>query len=138
MVEEFFSKLDKLITSKSRPMAQGCIEWTGKLTKSGYGSVQLTLPGASQHNRLHTTAHRAAYMLKNKVLHLTKINEQGKTLEISHLCHCPYCVNPEHLTLETHATNVERRMCKNGRICIGHMPECMVEVSFVALIIIYL
>lgn len=120
MVEEFFIKLDLLLARRSRPTDHECIQWTGKLDKWGYGTVQLRMPDGT---RRHSTAHRAAYMLKIKCININKHDN----LEVSHLCHHTSCVNPEHLVLEPRKVNLERKMCRTGT-CIGHSPECMTKV----------
>lgn len=137
MVEDFFIKLDNLISTNSRPIGErGCLEWMKKKSKSGYGSVQLTLPGQSK-KRLHTTIHRAAYMLKKHEINIPKYDNDNNQLDVSHLCHNAWCVNTEHLVLEPHFINSERTMCKTSNNCIGHTPECMVEVCFVNILLYF-
>lgn len=56
--------------------------------------------------------------------------------EVSHLCHYPFCLNPEHLLWETHRSNHAREICRSTRAitcpncahCIflcPHRPQCV-------------
>ena len=51
-------------------------------------------------------------------------------LELSHLCHNRWCVNPHHLVRETHKANCERRhQCGSGKCnCELHQrtPKCLI------------
>ena len=125
MVEEFFLKLEVLLTRRSRPTDHECMLWAGTLDKWGYGTIKLRMPDGK---RRHSTAHRAAYMLNHHIIDIEKYNKTGSRLEVSHLCHCKSCLNPDHLVLEPGPTNLERKMCKKSGVCIGHNPECMLQV----------
>ena len=125
MEDIFFNKLQVYLENRSKKVeGSACVEWTGSVNKDGYGVVRLKLPSGQT---IHTTAHRAVYMFKNKILEIPK-EEQGHRLEVSHLCHVRFCVNIEHLVLELASTNRERKMCVGSHVCIGHNPACMLEV----------
>lgn len=63
-------------------MVDGCWEWTGHITRDGYG--QFKLAGKT------VRAHRLAYaMFKGRV----------DTRDVHHECYNSKCVNPAHLTL---------------------------------------
>jgi len=52
-------------------------------------------------------------------------------LELSHLCHNRWCVNPHHLVRETHKANCERRhQCGSGSKCNCEVhqrtPKCVI------------
>lgn len=70
----------------------GCWIWHDIKTPGGYGVV-------SDKGRTEF-AHRAAWRLTN--------GEIPSGLIVSHLCHCPSCVRPDHLFLETHSENITR------------------------------
>ena len=42
------------------------------------------------------------------------------TLEVSHLCHEPLCINAEHVSLEPHSCTRNRLRCVNRGVCHGH------------------
>ena len=51
-----------------------------------------------------------------------------RPLEVSHLCHTPECINPQHLSLETHITNMERQHCvRQGHCSKDHNPHCLIH-----------
>lgn len=70
---------------KSHVMDNGCIEYTGGISKGGYG--YFTVKGKA------TTVHRWAYML-----HVGPIPDG---YEVDHLCRNTRCINPKHLEAVT-------------------------------------
>lgn len=72
--------------------ASGCWEWTGHITRKGYGDFSFC--GRSR------LAHQASYMMF--------IGPIPVGLEIDHLCRVRHCVNPDHLEAVTHAENLRR------------------------------
>lgn len=126
MDDFFWEHLEALIGSRSRKVEGSvgvdldCIDWTGALSKKGYGFIHLILPNKT---KVHTTVHRAAYMLAKKIINIPD------QMEISHLCHRPSCINAGHLILESKITNSERKMCHKSGMCLGHWPTCMLEVD---------
>lgn len=77
-----------------------CWEWTGSLSKSGYGYFNWEDEGVQ-------LAHRCAYRLF--------IGHIPKKLNVCHSCDNPRCVNPNHLWLGTQKENIEDMICKNRR-----------------------
>lgn len=74
------------------PEPLGCWEWTGALTRGGYGRV--VWKGST------ALAHRVAYELLRA--------EIPETLQIDHLCRNTKCVNPWHLEPVTALENIHR------------------------------
>lgn len=98
-VEAFWAKAIK--------QPNGCWEWTGCLTDSGYG----LLTWAGKRDR----AHRIAYRIFNK-------RSIPAGLFVCHKCDNRKCINPEHLFLGTNYDNVmdmvskgRDSLFKNGR-----------------------
>ena len=98
---DFFTTLQQRIEKhvKKDAFESGqCWESTGARKSPGgkYGRIKLTLGGA----RRSIGAHRAAYMAFNREVDL----EMDK--DVSHVCHQPLCVNPDHLSLEDRVINI--------------------------------
>ena len=66
------------------PMS-GCWLWTGTCNEKGYGIFN------------KKRAHRFSWMMVN--------GQIPDGMQIDHRCHCPQCVNPEHLRLATTSNN---------------------------------
>jgi hypothetical protein len=81
------------IVSKIMPnTVTGCWEWIGARDSRGYGNVKVA-------GRVRK-AHRVVYELVRQPVPLG--------LECDHRCRVPWCVNPEHVEVVTHAENVRR------------------------------
>lgn len=72
----------------------GCLDWTGYVTDSGYGSFRL------KWSRKWIAAHRLMYQMF--------VGPIPDGLVIDHLCRNRKCVNPAHLEAVTHQTNILR------------------------------
>lgn len=70
----------------------GCLEWTGKITSTGYGALRL--------NGKQWGAHRLSWEMAAGPI--------PPGLQIDHLCFNPRCVLPEHLEPVTPAVNSQR------------------------------
>lgn len=77
--------------------SNGCWQWAGAKTRSGYGDLTVR-------NRM-VKAHRFSYEL-----HFGKIPDG---MEVRHACHNPECTNPEHLSVGTHADNMNDSVLAN-------------------------
>ena len=84
-----------------------CWTWTGYIKPNGYASFY---PGGGR-GVPKVYAHRFAYELA--------FGEIPPGMEIDHLCNVRHCVNPDHLEVVDHRTNLDRAIdrrthCKNG------------------------
>lgn len=102
LTEEFKESFNK----KWRLNNDGCWIWTAARDKDDYGQVAV----GSGKGRIRR-AHRVAYMLYSG--NLIPRGEDGEWMDIDHTCHMRRCVNPEHLELVTHATNMKNLRKKN-------------------------
>lgn len=84
-----------------------CIIWEGPKNNQGYGRCQ--------HENKQVFVHRLAYC-ESRGINLSEI----KGLSVMHSCDTPSCINPEHLSLGTHADNM-RDMLVKGR----HKPASL-------------
>jgi len=79
-----------------------CVEWTGCLTRAGYGQIEV-----GYQNR---TTHRVAYELANGAI--------PAGLVVRHKCDNRKCIRPDHLEVGTHRDNVQD-MVDRGRSLSG-------------------
>lgn len=82
-----------------------CWLWTGTKERNGYGQVYThrRLDG----RKVRHYAHRVAYAITHGFV--------PAHLEVMHRCDVPGCVNPDHLTLGTHADNMADSAAKKRR-----------------------
>lgn len=65
------------------------------------------------------------YLEKNQVP-IRNHSENNNITEMSHICHNSFCLNIDHLSIEPHKINCDRRLCissfntQNRDECIGH------------------
>jgi hypothetical protein len=71
-----------------------CLVWTGSLSYSGYGRIQVNSEGGN------TGAHRVAYQVW--------VGPIPDGLQIDHLCGVRNCIEPTHLEAVTHRENLLR------------------------------
>ena len=126
--------LERIDLNTSPPQGQfGCLLWTGARWSNGQYGVMRN-PLRHQHGAGNQPArigvHRLVFMLHNRALYpdyqLPPATPQGDDLHVSHLCHTPLCINPQHLVLEPRSTNSERQTCNLQGICMGiHAPLCL-------------
>lgn len=83
-----------------------CWYWTGALNGRGYGNLRVS--GKCRY------AHRVS-----KELYHGPVPPE---LDVLHSCDTPHCVNPEHLTIGTHAENMAD-MVRKGRVVTHHGSE---------------
>lgn len=110
VIAAFWAKVEK---------TDGCWNWTGCKTKSGYGQIWR---GFSDKARTMQVAHRFAWELL--------VGNIPDKLELDHLCKNRKCVNPKHLELVTHwenlrrgdgftGVNLRKTHCKYGHLLSG-------------------
>lgn len=122
---EFFERLEHQILDKSviTDMPNGCRLWTGAVTNN-YGRKRVKYPNGT--TKLEYVS-RLVYMYVHRVLIIPANDINGNKLDMSHLCNNTLCVLPQHLVLEPHNTNMERRHCFNQFICTRHhIPYCLI------------
>ncbi len=97
-IPDFFTRF----YSKIKPLENGCWMWSGCLAKTGYGQFHIR-------DGLTGLSHRIAWELHHR-------REIPDGLCLDHLCRVRSCVNPEHLELVTHRTNILRGTGASARV----------------------
>lgn len=83
----------------------GCWLWAGAQSSDGYG--YLYPPGQDRGERRAIRAHRWSVLTSGRALPDDAV--------VLHRCDTPLCVNPDHLTVGTHADNVADMIAKGRR-----------------------
>lgn len=123
-MDKFFHKLSQSLVKLSHETANGCREWEGCKDRHGYGTKRVTWPdGSVKLERVH----RVAYMVHHRALRHELLQfSSADNLEVSHLCHNKLCIRPDHLILESHEANCERKSCQLLGQCVRHHdPPCI-------------
>lgn len=126
--DKFFSKLSNnlLKNSVNSGNSLGCVEWQGSTDRYGYGRKRITWPDKSASVE---RVHRLSYMVKHQLFrHEVPRNDENDPLDVSHLCHNKLCIKSEHLVLERHELNCERKACFLLNHCtLNHFPSCILR-----------
>lgn len=101
----------QIIRNSKKDDVSDCVIWTGTKQTNGYG-------GTRMYGKV-TPAHRAAYFAFK--------GEIPDGVEVCHSCDVRDCVNPDHLYLADHATNMED-MSKRGRGRNGIMSGAYIAI----------
>jgi hypothetical protein len=97
----------EFLEAKSIPEPNsGCLLWTGATNSHGYGIFT--------RNCQNFYAHRVALELASRAL------QKGECA--CHRCDNPYCINPEHLFIGSHADNM-RDATRKGRLRFVNAPR---------------
>lgn len=86
---------DRIVGNSVLELPDECWIWIGHRTADGYGT--LNVYDTALKRGITRMAHRVAY----EVFH----GPVPEGLEVDHVCHCPPCVNPNHLRLLPRAEN---------------------------------
>ena len=96
-----YSTPEAAFDARTEPIVwDGCLIWTGSLTKGGYGKIYA-------HGKI-VSAHRFAWEQENGPI--------PKGSQIDHSCYNRACVNHEHLRLASSSQNNANRSVRRKRI----------------------
>ncbi|KAH3772798.1 hypothetical protein DPMN_174144 [Dreissena polymorpha] len=129
-MEAFFLRCEEQLRANSNPHTNGqCQIWCG-CTNRRYGQFRYRDPRKPPDSRHKTRgAHRMALLVAYRTL------DVSPTLQASHLCNRPLCINPAHLVFERRTINDQRQVCFKAKTCTGHVdrgtrqPNCRVDIS---------
>lgn len=94
--------------AKCETQSNGCIYWTGARDGCGYGLFRVN---RERIERAHRVALRSSGV------------EVGPADVVMHACDTPWCVNPQHLSIGTRATNNADRDRKGRHVALRGMQH---------------
>jgi hypothetical protein len=97
-------KIKNKILSRVEKTAEGCWNWLGCTTNTGYAWISYRGNGHY--------GHRVSYEVFNEVELKNEGRNTSETICVLHSCDNPRCVNPEHLSLGTQQDNMRDRDAK--------------------------
>lgn len=107
---------------------KGCYQFVGREGGSSKGKIRPQFKFKSLKKR-HYVIHvfDFAFRVNNPHPVYKFRDSSGGLLELSHLCHNKWCVNPSHVVRETHTANCARTQCKRHCKCKedGRQPNCI-------------
>ena|SRR2546422_9051294 len=105
--------IDRFLT-KIESTSNGCWRWKASHTRLGYGCI--TIGSRTDGSKRSVLSHRLAYQYW--------IGEIPENKEIDHLCRHRDCVNPTHLEIVDHRTNVQRGLAGKCLSDAGRAKLC--------------
>lgn len=116
-------KLQKLLANAEPTGPFGCLNYKYGKGMGNYARYHMRYPLGPHSPAISAQMHasRAVYIFHHRRPDM--VGEPG-TGQISH-CNNPRCVNIKHLTLESAASNCQRKHCKAANTCLGCIPPCM-------------
>jgi hypothetical protein len=111
-IERFYSKINIIEEGPYK----GCWDIDYCRNKGGY--THFTING---HN---IESHRFMYLIHHQ-------EEKMINLDVSHNCNNRWCVNPEHLTLETHQKNMEYMILQNRQAKGSQLPQSILNEDLI-------
>lgn len=100
----------------------GCKLWVGAMNAEGYGRMRVTLTDVDG-----TKCSKTVRVPRLSLFLQLGGSPMPEYMHCSHLCHNTLCFLEEHLSLETHQMNQERKKCSDDKYCHFHQgfPNCI-------------
>ena len=102
-----FPALLQRLVNRSKRTKNGCLEWTGWCTATGYGSTAFRGRGQSTH----------------RLMYLAVIGPIPEGMQVLHSCDNPPCMNPRHLSLGNGQENMQQAV-ERGRHYEAEKTHC--------------
>ena len=93
------SPIERLIKHRIIDEKTGCWNWSGRVSKDGYGRITITKNGKQNARDVH----RYSFSIHNNI-ELTSLDV------ICHQCHNRRCFNPDHLKKSTQINNLFEKL----------------------------
>ena len=91
------------IPSPTGQVENPCWLWLGSQSATGYGHINIKVPGANK----TPSATRTVPVLAHRVSYALQFGTMDDELDACHLCRKRNCVNPSHLVAENHQFNMD-------------------------------
>ena len=96
MDPDFIAKYSERLAQNSQLSPNNiCVLWTGALKTGKYTQFGVICVKINNQWK-NLTVHRLQYMLANHI----NIEDLDSGIDVSHICHNPLCIYPEHLSYE--------------------------------------
>jgi hypothetical protein len=123
MKDNYKKQYEAILAKSQLDPKSGCILTMRPVSRGQiYPKIKVTHHKKAYIQNIHTFT----YKYENNI---EPHNRYASSLDVSHLCHNPLCINLTHLTLEPHRINIIRRTCHTLHACIGHgdYPNCLIS-----------